>query len=849
MRADGICYKLPNPHTVSDLAMPESSTRLLLAARAPIADTIQQLLQLRFDDLVCHCVTSKSGLLEALAEGGWDLAISELQLDDFDALDLIAWSREQADDLPLILIADTGVEDIALQCLEQSVDQCVLSNENHLRRLPAVVNMLLGRVTFERERRLIEEELRTSKERYLDVFDNTNDLIQCLAADGSFLYTNRAWRDVMGYTEDEIAKLTLLDVLHPDSLLCCQDRFARLKAGEKLCAIEFKFVSKTGETVHLSGDCGSIIRDGEAISTRGIFRNITETVKAEEARRASEARYQALYENAPDINAVFNAAGTILSINRLGAEALGYSVDELVGQSAVKLIHPDDVVRVFAHLDKQFSTGGLDTGIEYRKVRKDGSVLWTHLRASRDPEAPDSRVLAVCRDITDRRQLEDQLSYQASHDALTDLINRREFENRLRRVLARAEEHPGDHVLCYLDLDQFKIVNDTCGHVAGDELLRQIASLLIGQIRSRDTLARLGGDEFAVLMEHCPIERAVVLADHMRAAIEGFHFQWHDRRFSLGVSIGLVPLQGGSSIEAALSLADSACYAAKEQGRNRIHVYHPDDEPMVNRRIGDSQWVSAITGALEHGRLELYAQAIHACCAENAGRRYEILLRMREAEDIIRPGKFMPTAERYNLSPRLDRWVLDSVLQWFEDRPEQLEQIDFCSLNLSALSLCDESFREYALTRLQTSNVPRQKLCFEMTETAAIANLCRATEFIDELRDAGCHFALDDFGSGLSSFAYLRDLPVDIVKIDGTFVRNIAKNETDRMMVESIHGIVSKMGKKTTAEYVETSEALAVLQDIGVDYVQGYRLGAPAPLEQLGTETERQDSTIIYLQR
>jgi diguanylate cyclase (GGDEF)-like protein/PAS domain S-box-containing protein len=829
--------------------MPESSTRLLLAARAPIADTIQQRLHARFDDLVCHCVTSKPALLEALDEGGWDLAISELRFDDFDALDFIAWSRQQEDELPVILIADTGVEEIALQCLEQGVDQCVLSNENHLRRLPAVVNMLLGRATLEHERRLMEEELRTSKERYLDVFDNTNDLIQCLAADGSFLYTNRAWRDIMGYTADEVAQLTLMEVLHPDSLACCQDRFARLKAGEKLCEVEFKFVSKTGATVHLRGDCGSIIRDGEAVSTRGIFRNITETVKAEEARRASEARYQALYENAPDINAVLDASGTILSINRLGAEALGYSVDELLGQSAIKLIHPDDVVRVFAHLDKQFGNAEVDTGIEYRKVRKDGSPFWVHLRASCDPEAPDSRVLAVCRDITDRRRLEDQLSYQASHDALTDLINRREFENRLCRVLTRTEEHPGDHVLCYLDLDQFKIINDTCGHVAGDELLRQIASLLTGQIRSRDTLARLGGDEFAVLMEHCPIEQAVLLADHIRAAIDGFRFQWHDRRFSLGVSIGVVPLQGGSSIEAALNLADSACYAAKEKGRNTIHVHHPDDDPMVNRRVGDSQWVSSITGALEHGRLELYAQAIQACCADDAGRRYEILLRMREAGELIRPGNFMPTAERYNLSPRLDRWVLHSLLQWFDEQPEQLQQIDLCSVNLSALSLCDQSFREYALTRLETSSVPRHKLCFEMTETAAIANLCHATEFINALRDAGCHFALDDFGSGLSSFAYLRDLPVDIVKIDGTFVRNIANNDTDRLMVKSIHDIVSKMGKKTTAECVETTEALEILRDIGVDYVQGYRLGAPAPLEQLGTEPERQDHTIIYLQR
>jgi len=344
-------------------------------------------------------------------------------------------------------------------------------------------------------------------------------------------------------------------------------------------------------------------------------------------------------------------------------------------------------------------------------------------------------------------------------------------------------------------------------------------------------------------MEHCPIGQAGVLADHIREAIEGFRFQWHERRFSLGVSIGLVPLQGGTSIEDALNLADSACYAAKEKGRNRIHVHHPDDNPVAAKRTGDSRWASSITSALENDQFVLYAQAIHACGAEVGGSRYEILLRLREGGDIVRPGAFMPAAERYNLSPQVDRWVLDHVIQWFEDHPELLRQIELCSVNLSAVSLCDESFREYALNRLKSSGFARHKLCFEVTETAAISNLCRATDFIQSLRAVGCRFALDDFGSGLSSFAYLRNLPVDMVKIDGAFIRNIANNDTDRMMVKSICDIVSMMDKETTAEYVETAESLEVLRDIGVDFVQGFHLGTPAPLEQLGTP----DHTVVYL--
>jgi len=823
--------------------MPNSMPRLLLAVCPDTADLIQQQLDARFENLDCHRVTTKSELLKALDDGGWDVAVSELELDDFTALDFITWNRERAIKLPLVLIAESGVEDIALRCLEQGIDQCILSNEENLRRLPALVNVLLSRVQSEQERKLVEDELRKSEERYLDVFDNTNDLIQCLAADGAFLYTNRAWRDAMGYTENELRLLTLLDVLHPDSRSCCQDRFERLKAGETLSQIDFQFVAKTGEAVHLRGDCGSIIKDGETISTRGIFKNITERVNAEQALRVSEARYQALYENAPDINAVLSTSGTILSINRIGANSLGYAVDELIGKTAEKLMHPDDTSIVFSYIEKQFTKATDDAGIEYRAIRKDGSSFWVHLRASLDPQAQQPCVLVVCRDITDRRRLEDQLSYQASHDALTDLINRREFERRLRRLLIQINIHAGDHVLCYLDLDQFKIINDSCGHVAGDELLRQVASLLTGQIRSRDTLARLGGDEFAVLMEHCPIGQAGVLADHIREAIEGFRFQWHERRFSLGVSIGLVPLQGGTSIEDALNLADSACYAAKEKGRNRIHVYHPDDNPVATKRTGDSHWASSITSALENDQFILYAQAIYACGAEVGGSRYEILLRLREGGDIVRPGAFMPAAERYNLSPQVDRWVLDHVIQWFEDHPELLRQIELCSVNLSAVSLCDESFREYALNRLKSSGFARHKLCFEVTETAAISNLCRATDFIQSLRAVGCRFALDDFGSGLSSFAYLRNLPVDMVKIDGAFIRDIANNDTDRMMVKSICDIVSMMDKETTAEYVETAESLEVLRDIGVDFVQGFHLGTPAPLEQLGTP----DHTVVYL--
>jgi diguanylate cyclase (GGDEF)-like protein/PAS domain S-box-containing protein len=366
--------------------------------------------------------------------------------------------------------------------------------------------------------------------------------------------------------------MSLLDVLHPDSTLCCQDRFERLLRGENLSCITFKFLTKPGQTVYLVGDCGSLIKDGGAISTRGIFKNVTETIKAQEALRITEARYQALYENAPDIYTTLSPAGEILTINQTGARMLGYAPEELIGESAAKIIHPEDQQRVFAFVDKQFHQPSPDSEIEYRKIRKDGSIFWVHQRTTLESGRDEPRMLVICRDVTDRHDLEVQLAHQASHDALTNLINRREFERRFQRLLS-GENDPADrHALCFLDLDQFKVINDTCGHIAGDELLRQIAALLQGQLRSRDTLARVGGDEFAVLMEHSTLNHAARLAEKLRAAVGNFRFHWRSQRFSIGVSIGIVPVVPGQSMVDTLTRADMACYEAKKEGRNRIHT-------------------------------------------------------------------------------------------------------------------------------------------------------------------------------------------------------------------------------------------------------------------------------------
>ncbi len=429
-----------------------------------------------------------------------------------------------------------------------------------------------------------------------------------------------------------------------------------------------------------------------------------------------------------------------------------------------------------------------------------------------------------------------RLVYQASHDALTGLINRREFEQRLERTLLSAQQQGREHALCYMDLDQFKVINDSCGHAAGDELLRQLALLLKGNLRERDTLARLGGDEFALLLENCSISDALEVADTFRAEVQRFRFKWGDRIFSVGMSVGMVAINSDSGTAASLmSAADAACYVAKDRGRNQIHLYESRDSDLVRHR-GEMQWVTRIQRALEEHRLRLSWQEIRRTdTVVEPVRHVELLLRMIDDDGSeILPMAFIPAAERYSIMPALDAWVIEETLRLCQRYlAAKREQNCLFAVNLSGASLKDPAFRRMLLASLDENPAFGPHLCFEITETAAIGNLAVVNEFIEAMRAFGCSFALDDFGSGLSSFTYLKNLKVDYLKIDGAFVRDIAGNAIDRSMVEAIHRIGHQMGLKTVAEYVESDQILAVLRQMGVDYVQGSWVHQPEPLENL----------------
>ncbi|MEP0832650.1 EAL domain-containing protein [Microcoleus sp. AS-A8] len=542
-----------------------------------------------------------------------------------------------------------------------------------------------------------------------------------------------------------------------------------------------------------------------------------------------------------------NAKGLVEYLNPVASELTGFPPQEAQGKPL------SEIVRIVNETTRELCEGPAETAMRSGKqvcldkptllITREGDELAvdncaTPLRAS------DNQIIGavlVLRDVTVARHIEQQLSWQASHDALTGLVNRREFENCLQKAVLSAKASDQQHALCYLDLDQFKLVNDTCGHIAGDELLRQVTALFQSQVRTSDTLARLGGDEFGLLLFHCPLDAALRVASKLLEQLQEFRFVWQDKTFSIGVSIGLVAIDANTqSMTSVMSAADSACYAAKNKGRNRVQVYQADDRELAIQQ-SQMQWVTRLTQALEENRFRLYYQSIvPSRQTSSLATHYEILLRLVDEQgNLVSPMAFIPAAERYNLMPAIDRWVIRTLFtslgqHYRENRNPCHFLEDGCdclyAINLSGTSLNDEQFIDFVREQLALYQVPPQVICFEITETVAIANLRQAAQFMRSLKQVGCRFALDDFGSGMSSFAYLKNLPVDYLKIDGGFVRQIVDEPTDLAMVEAINHIGHVMGLQTIAEFVENEAILEKIAAIRVDYAQGYGISQPRPL-------------------
>ncbi|GAB6263478.1 EAL domain-containing protein [Photobacterium sp. CCB-ST2H9] len=699
--------------------------------------------------------------------------------------------------------------------------------------LAVLLSVILLLIVIIRRLRRSERKLNQSRTLFEGVFDQSFQYIAILTHRGQLKSANLALQDLLGRSVikydcpfwewgcwersgTEQLKQSFLSASH-SQLVRFETGINSSEDGIRILDISIKPLPQTEK------EEGQLLLEA---------RDVTARHHMEEKLREREISYRLLYEQQPVILLAINQHGRVQSVNQFATELLGYSKREMLGHKVTDFYLDD------AEIPQHFISthpGKEEQSVWRRQLRytcASGKAVW--IRETIRSSLSQHQLLLVGEDITSTRELEAKLEYQANHDYLTSLFNRSYFERLLESSLAEAREKSARHAMLYIDLDQFKVINDTAGHEAGDEALKQVAWLLRGIMPHKASLARLGGDEFAIILSHCEVEGALRLGAEILQLLEESEFYWQNTRFSLSASIGIRLIDNtAGSTQQVHAQADTACYAAKDEGRNRLHLYRPDDEEL-QRREREMAYVNHIRRALDERRFELYAQTIAPLAHPMPGHHYEILLRMRSSDGaMIPPGLFMPAAERYNLAHLIDRYVVSAALDWLEAHPEAVAPLQLCSINLSGQSMGNPDFVDFLLTRIGHSTVPPSKLCLEITETAAIGNMSEAIELFTQLKSLGCLISLDDFGAGLSSFGYLKRLPVDLIKIDGMFVRDIADDEVDLAMVTAINDLAKKMGKQTVAEFVENEAILVRLEQLGVDYGQGYLFGKPMPLPQL----------------
>jgi diguanylate cyclase (GGDEF)-like protein/PAS domain S-box-containing protein len=695
------------------------------------------------------------------------------------------------------------------------------------------------------ERLRVQRYLAKIEERNALSLPSANDGLWDFDVENNTVYFSPRWRKMLGYDEhDPNVSPDWRRLVHPDDMARVQALIRDHIAGKTPM---FESVHRMR---HCKGDWRWVVSrakarvDGTGRLRRlvGVEFDITERKLYEDALFKEKESAQITLQSIGDGVITTDGHLVVEYLNPTAEGLTGWKFEEAQGKSI------DEIFRGFHEETCEPLENPLSVAIRRARaiksvrptllIKRDGNEMYIESTASpiRDGSGAVCGGVLVFHDVSESRELNRKLSYHASHDILTGLVNRREFESRLERSLRSAKARETQYALCHLDVDQFKIINDTCGHSAGDALLGQVGALLKTKIRWRDTLARLGGDEFGVLLESCSLDDALVMAEQLRETIRNYKFVWEERTFRLGCSIGVVPLTGESEdVAAVLSAADSACQAAKEAGRNRVFSFQDNDIDLMRRRR-EMQWAARINNALEESRFELFRMTIQPLQPDaETGAHYELLLRMKdEAGKIVSPDNFINAAERYGITPQIDRWVVENALRWLVSEADERERLALCSINLSGQSLGDAEFLPFVQMLLKNSGIDGTKICFEITETAAIASFSQANRFIAALKkEHGCKFALDDFGTGLSSFGYLKHFPVDFLKIDGSFVKEILRDPIDREMVRSINEIGHLTGKKTIAEFAENEEIINMLRSLGVDYAQGYGISAPSRIVKI----------------
>ncbi len=687
------------------------------------------------------------------------------------------------------------------------------------------------------ERMRVHKHLKSLQERNDLAMDTGNDGLWDFDAENNRVYFSPRWKAMLGYADDEMNNSPdWRQLVHPDDMPRVQAAIRDHVAGKSPI---FESIHRMR---HRSGEWRWVVSrakarvdaGGRLLRLVGTELDITERRLYEDALFREKESAQITLQSIGDGVITTDQHSNVEYINPVASELTGWQLEDAQGRPI------DEIFRAFHEETCEPLENPMTVAIRRSRsiksvrpmllIRRDGNELYIESTAApiRDGLGGVAGGVLVFHDVSESRELNRRLSYHASHDVLTGLVNRREFESRLERALKSAKARETSYAVCCLDLDQFKIINDTCGHSAGDALLGQVGALLKSKIRWRDTLARLGGDEFGLLLESCSLDEALRTAEQLREAVRNFRFVWEERTFRLGASIGVVPISADNEdVASILSAADSACGAAKEAGRNRVHSFEENDLDLMRRRR-EMQWAARINNALEESRFELFRQTIQPLQRHDPGAHYELLLRMRDENGkIVSPDNFIAAAERYGITPNIDRWVIENAFRWLVSEADEREKLVLCSINLSGQSLGDDKFLPFVIDQFHRSGIDATKICFEITETAAVASFSQANRFIQALKELGCKFALDDFGTGLSSFGYLKHFPVDFLKIDGSFVKEILHDPIDREMVRSINEIGHLTGTQTIAEFAENQEIIQMLTSLGVDYAQGYGVSQP----------------------